>query len=425
METPFTEWMRPRTLNEVAGQEHIVGRGQILDAIIKRKKMTNLIFYGPPGTGKTTVAKILSEEMGLPFRSLNATYSNTQDIRNALADRNTFFAAQGIIIYIDEIHNFNKKQQQLLLEQIEMGEIYLIASTTENPYHSVYKSLLSRCMVLEFLSLKDEDIQTGVEQVVKHLREEMKVTMDPNFINDLIAFANGDLRKAIQMIGLIKDLFSDDEHLELTRENLQRLGSSHNFLYDRNGDEHYDLLSALQKSIRGSDVDASLHYMARLIEAGDLQSICRRLLVIASEDIGLAYPAAISIVKACVDSAFQLGFPEARIVLAQACVLLASAPKSNTAYMAMDKALQDLREHGEATVPNHLKDSHYQGAGDLNRGVEYKYPHSYPFHYVAQQYLPDALAGRVYYEHGDNKMEEQAKAYRDFLRDRDSEKHHK
>lgn len=406
MNIPFAELIRPNSIEQVVGQQHIVGKGKLINRILSTGRMINLIFYGPPGTGKTTIASILAEKSGLTYYKLNATYSKTQDIRDIAAEINTISGINGILVYIDEIQNFNKKQQQLLLEYIEKGEIILIASTTENPYHQIYKSLLSRCTVVKFYSLKHSDIKQGIHNALEKLAQDgYRISCSEEEIDLLIQFSGGDLRKALNTLGIMIELYCENKIMDITPDLLKNVTTSKTILYDKNSDEHYDLLSAFQKSIRGSDVDAALHYLARLLKSGDIISPSRRLLVIASEDIGMAYPQAVSIVKSCIDNAFYLGLPEARIPLAQAVILLTTAPKSNSTITAIDRALQDLDNHSVYTVPDFLKDSHYQGTENLNRGVGYLYPHDYPNHYIKQNYLPETLKNSIYYEPNNNKME--------------------
>ena len=416
MYKPLADKIRPQELSEVCGQQHILGPNKILDRIVKSGVISNMIFYGPPGTGKTTVANIIAQKGNKRFYKLNATNSSIKDIQEICKDLDTFMGREGVVLYLDEIQNFNKKQQQSLLEYIEDGRITLIASTTENPYHYVFKALLSRSTIFEFKPVNEEDIKKALNRAVDLKKEEYKETslkVEEEAINYFASASNGDVRKA--MNGLEVALNSTNPNsdgvviidLEVAKESTQMKVVQ----YDINGDSHYDILSAFQKSIRGSDPDAAIHYLARLVKAGDLISICRRLQVIAAEDIGLAYPQAASIVKALVDSSRELGFPEARIPLAEAVIVLATAPKSNSAIVAIDGALNDLENMTIDDIPNTLKDAHYSGAAALDRGTSYKYPHVYPNHYVKQQYLPNNIKNKKYYEAGDNKMERSSMDY--------------
>ena len=415
MPSPLADKIRPTTLDEVVGQTHILGEGKPLRKIIESARIPNMIFYGPSGIGKTTVARIIANSSNMRMHKLNGTSASIADIREVVAEVSTFAGNNGILLFLDEIQYLNKKQQQSLLEYIESGDITLIASTTENPYFYIYNAILSRSTVFEFSPVKEEDIASALVRALEYAGGELKrdFTLEDGVIEHISKGCGGDVRKAINTIEIcaLSAQIKDDKYhitLNLARELTQRSSMR----YDRDGDEHYDLLSAFQKSIRGSDENAALHYMARLIEADDLISICRRLLVIASEDIGLAYPNAITIVKSCVDAANQLGFPEARIPLAQAVILLCTAPKSNTAINAIDAAIADIRDGNTGDIPMHIRDSHYDGAQKMGRGIEYKYPPNYPNSYVEQQYLPDALKDRKYYEFGDNKIENAARAYR-------------
>lgn len=415
MPSPLADKIRPTTLDEVVGQTHILGEGKPLRKIIESGRIPNMIFYGPSGIGKTTVARIIANSSNLRLHKLNGTTASIADIREVVAEVSTFAGSNGILLFLDEIQYLNKKQQQSLLEYIESGDITLIASTTENPYFYIYNAILSRSTVFEFKPVSDSEVSAAIMRALEFMQDELHRTfaVEDGVIKHISKGCGGDVRKAINTIeicALSAEVKGDEYHitLDLARELTQRSSMR----YDRDGDEHYDLLSAFQKSIRGSDENAALHYMARLIEADDLISICRRLLVIASEDIGLAYPNAITIVKSCVDAANQLGFPEARIPLAQAVILLCTAPKSNTAINAIDAAIADIRAGNTGDIPMHIRDSHYGGAQKMGRGLEYKYPHSYPNSYVEQQYLPDSLKDRKYYEFGDNKIESAAKAYR-------------
>ena len=413
---PLADLIRPQELNEVCGQQHILGENKILDRIVKSGRISNMIFYGPPGVGKTTVANIIARKAGKRFYKLNATNASLKDIQEITKELDTFLGMNGVVLYLDEIQNFNKKQQQSLLEYIEDGRITLIASTTENPYFYIFKALLSRSTIFEFKPVGEEDIKKALQRAVEIKSrdyDEIKLAVSTEAIDYLASYCNGDVRKALNGLDVALNSTKPntekiiDINLEVVRDSTQ----SKVIAYDMDGDAHYDILSAFQKSIRGSDPNAAVHYLARLVKAGDLISICRRLQVIAAEDIGLAYPQAAVIVKSLVDSARELGFPEARIPLAEATVLLATSPKSNSAYKALDAALSDLENSTVGDIPAHLKDAHYGGAAKLGRGVEYKYPHAYPNHYVNQQYLPDNLVGRNYYEYGENKLERATMEY--------------
>ncbi|WP_294351387.1 replication-associated recombination protein A [uncultured Clostridium sp.] len=421
MYKPLADKIRPTKLSEVCGQKHILGSNKILDRILKSGSISNMIFYGPPGIGKTTVANIIAASANKQFYKLNATNASLKDIQDIVKELDTFMGRNGILLYLDEIQNFNKKQQQSLLEYIEDGRITLIASTTENPYHYIFKALLSRSTIFEFKPLSEEDVKEALNRAVNISRESFNETtleVDDEALDYIARASNGDVRKAINAIEVALNSTNPNASgivkidLQVAKDSTQTKVVA----YDINGDSHYDYLSAFQKSIRGSDPDAAIHYLARLIKAGDLISICRRLQVIASEDIGLAYPQAALIVKSLVDSARELGFPEARIPLAEATILLATSPKSNSAYLAIDKALSDLETMKIDDIPNHLKDAHYSGAKALDRGTTYKYPHSFDNHYVKQQYLPNNIKNKIYYEYGDNKIESNTKAYWDRIK---------
>ena len=413
---PLADLVRPTELDEVCGQEHILGKNKILDRIIKSGHISNVIFYGPPGTGKTTVANIIARKAGKRFYKLNATNASLKDIQDITKELDTFLGMNGVVLYLDEIQNFNKKQQQSLLEYIEDGRITLIASTTENPYFYIFKAILSRSTIFEFKPVGEEDIKKALDRAITLRSKEfneicIKVTNEAK--EYLAAYCNGDVRKALNglEVALNSTKPNDDKEILINLEVVKDSTQSKVIAFDMDGDAHYDILSAFQKSIRGSDADAAIHYLARLIKGGDLISICRRLQVIAAEDIGLAYPQAALIVKSLVDSARELGFPEARIPLAEATILLATSPKSNSSYVAINRALADLENMTIDDIPMHLKDAHYGGASKMGRGVEYKYPHAYENHYVKQQYLPDNIQNKVYYEYGDNKMEKTTKEY--------------
>ena len=411
---PLADEIRPQTLEDVVGQSHILGRNGVLRRIIESGQVPNMVFFGPSGTGKTTVANIIANQTHRTLHRLNATTASIADIREVIADVDTLLAPNGVLLYLDEIQYFNKKQQQSLLEFMENGKITVIASTTENPYFTIFNAVLSRSTVFEFKPVTPQEIRPAVDRAFRLLEERSGVTIQASdAVRDYLATAcGGDVRKAINGAEL---LYTAGEQVDgvvtVTLEDAELVGQKSAFRYDRDGDNHYDILSALQKSIRGSDPDAGLHYLARLLEAGDLVSACRRLMVIASEDVGLAYPQAVSIVKSCIDAANMLGLPEARIPLAEAVILMATAPKSNSAIMGIDAALSDIRKGNYGDIPAYLMDSHYAGAKKLGRGLTYQYPHSFPNHYVPQQYLPDRLKDAVYYQYGENKTEQAAKAY--------------
>lgn len=415
MAAPLADRIRPQALDDVVGQEHLLGRDKVLRRMVESGNIPNLIFYGPSGVGKTTVASIIAKRAGKKLCKLNGTTASTSDIRDVVGQTNTIDGIGGVILYLDEIQYLNKKQQQTLLEFIENGSITLIASTTENPYFYVYNAVLSRSTVFEFKPVPPEAVQRAVQRAFDAAGEAAGRSYElEDGVCAYIAFAcGGDVRKAVNAVEMLTLAAGSDT--AVTLEDARQVAQKSAMRYDRDGDEHYDILSALQKSIRGSDENAALHYLARLLEAGDLLSPCRRLLVIASEDIGLAYPMAAAIVKACVDSALQLGLPEARIPLAQAAVLLATAPKSNSAYLGIDAALADVRAGLAGPIPRCLQNKHYDGADVARPGQFYKYPHDFPGHFVRQQYLPDALLGRTYYTFGDNKTEQAARAYREKL----------
>lgn len=413
--SPLADRIRPKTLDDVAGQKHILGKGKILRNIIESGNIPSMIFYGPSGTGKTTVANIAAAISDKPLYKLNATNASVADIKAIVKETEGMMGQNGVLLYLDEIQNFNKKQQQSLLEYTENGSITLIASTTENPYFYVYNAILSRSTVFEFRPLSKEDVEEALNRAIDIITEESEgaIVAEDGFISALADKSGGDVRRALNSLELASRYTNpqSDGIVRLTVETAEQCTQKKVIKYDKMGDSHYDILSAFQKSIRGSDPDAAVHYLARLVEADDIASICRRLMVIACEDIGLAYPTAITVVKACVDSALMLGFPEARIPLAQAVILLATAPKSNSAYMALDAAITDLKSMDTGNIPRQLQNKHFDGEGDLPKGQNYLYPHAYPNHYVKQQYLPDNIKNRKYYEYGENKTEQAAKEY--------------
>ncbi|CEH35327.1 replication-associated recombination protein A [Romboutsia lituseburensis] len=416
---PLADKIRPTNIDEVVGQSHIIGNDKILNRIIKSSFLPNMIFFGPPGVGKTTIAEIIAKESNKNFYKINATNSSLDDVKKVISQLDTINSLGGILLYIDEIQSFNKKQQQSILEFMENGKITLIASTTENPYHYVYKALLSRSSIFEFKPISDIEIARGLKRAVEILKEDSYIDINytEDALMDIARVSDGDMRKALNTLEMV--VYSTRPNVnnivDITPENVKKNTFNKILNYDRDGDSHYDILSAFQKSIRGSDPQAAIHYLARLIKGEDLISICRRLLVIASEDVGLAYPNAIVIVKACVDSAMQIGFPEAKIPLAQATLLLATSPKSNSAYLAISNALDELENEFIMDIPNHIKDAHYKGAKDLGRGLEYKYPHDFKNNYIKQQYLPDNIKNSEYYKPQNNKTEQNIKKYLQYL----------
>ena len=418
MYRPLADEIRPKSLDDVVGQEHILGKNGMLRRIIESGKIPNLIFYGPSGVGKTTVASIIAEKTQRTLHKLNATTAGIGDIKAVIESLDTMLAPNGVLLYLDEIQYFNKKQQQSLLEHIENGKISLIASTTENPYFYVYNAILSRSTVFEFKSVEPKQLSPAIDRAMGIMGEKNGLNWETEAgVSEFIATAcGGDVRKAMNCVELMfYGARETDGKLLLSLEDAKTVAQRSAIRYDRDGDAHYDLLSAFQKSIRGSDPDAAIHYLARLLESGDMISPCRRLLVIAAEDIGLAYPQAISIVKACVDSARELGLPEAQIPLAEATILLATAPKSNSAVSAIKMAMADVKAGRTGDTPRHIKNIHADGA-EVEKVESYKYAHDFKNHYVEQQYLPDAVKDRKYYEFGDNKTELAAKKYWDEIK---------
>ena len=415
---PLADLIRPDSLSDVVGQAHILGEDGLLRRIIESGEVPNMIFYGPSGTGKTTVANIIAKKTNRVLHRLNATTAGIADIKAIIDELDTFLAPGGVLLYLDEIQYFNKKQQQSLLEFIETGKIILIASTTENPYFYVYNAILSRSTVFEFKQVPPQALEPAVERAIRLMGERngLEPEAEEGVVKLVAEQCGGDVRKAINAVEL---LFSAGRRaggkIRLLLEDAKQATQRSAMRYDRDGDTHFDVVSALMKSMRGSDPDAALHYLARLLEAGDLAGACRRILCSASEDIGLAYPQAASIVKSCVDSALQLGMPEARLPLAEAVILLATAPKSNTGCVAIDRAMADVRAGKAGPIPREMQNVHADGTG-FEREQGYKYPHSYPNRWVKQQYLPDNLKNAVYYEYGDNKTEQAAKAYWDLIK---------
>ncbi len=415
---PLADRIRPQSLDEVLGQGHILGQDGLLRRVIDSGKIPNMVFYGPSGTGKTTVANIIAQRSGRTLRRLNATTASLADVRDVMDQVGTLLAPNGVLLYLDEIQYFNKKQQQSLLEFIENGKITLIASTTENPYFTIFNAILSRSTVFEFKMLTAEDIMPAVERGISLQAQELgvEVVCEPGVQKHLAAACGGDVRKALNAVELLMTASRiRDGVLTITLDDAKLVAQRSAMRYDRDGDDHFDIASALMKSLRGSDPDAALHYLARLLEAGDMLTAIRRILCSASEDIGMAYPQAASIVKSCVDSALQLGLPEAKLPLAQAVILLATAPKSNSVASAIDAAMADVRAGRTGDYPRHLQNVHADGAG-FEREQGYLYPHNYPNHWVEQQYLPDAIKDHVYYEYGPNKTEQAAKAYWDKIK---------
>ncbi len=419
MNKPLADRFRPQSLDDIVGQKHLIGEGKPLRKIIESGNIPNLIFYGPSGVGKTTLATYIANKTNKMLKKLNGTTASTADIKSIVSEIGTFSGINGILLYLDEIQYFNKKQQQTLLEYIENGSITLIASTTENPYFYVYNAILSRSTVFEFKAVEPAEIEKAVRRAASLLEQEqgIEIEMPDSCVRKIASGCGGDVRKAMNAVELsVLAADGDSKHKIVTDEAVSQLVQKSSMRYDKDGDEHYDIVSAYQKSMRGSDPNAALHYLGRLLEAGDLPSACRRLMVCACEDVGLAYPQIIPIVKSCVDIAQAVGLPEARIPLADAVVLVCSAPKSNSAYMAINAAMQDIKTGVSGPVPRQLQNKHYDGEDNPNKGQHYIYPHDYPNHYTYQQYLPDAIKNKVYYEFGDNKTEQAFKAYWDKIK---------
>lgn len=407
MQKPLADQMRPETFEDVVGQSHLLSKDSTFRKVIDSGHISNMIFYGPPGTGKTTMANIIAKKANMSLYKLNGTTASTEDIKKVINDINSLFTNNGILLYLDEIQYLNKKQQQSLLEFVESGDITLIASTTENPYFYIYPALLSRCTVFEFKAIQKVEIEKGLSRAAKNI----EVVLEKEALSLLALSANGDMRKALNNLEFLSNSLTKSN--KITTKMVESFIDKANISYDRSEDKHFDNLSALMKSLRGSDPDAAVFYLAKMLEAGDLIAACRRLLCSAAEDVGMAYPNIIPIVKACVDSALQLGMPEARLPLSNAAILIATSPKSNSACLAIDAAISDIHQGKGINVPRTLQNTHYDGEDAKVKGQHYKYPHDYSHHWVKQQYLPDDIKNAKYYIYQDNKFEQALKDYWD------------
>ena len=409
MATPLADLVRPTSIDEMVGQKHLFGKDSLFRKTISRNVIPNMIFYGPPGVGKTTVANIIAKNTDMILHKLNGTTASLDDIKKVIDDSKSVFASKGVLLYLDEIQYFNKKQQQSLLEYVEKGLITLIASTTENPYFYIYPALLSRCTVFEFKLINKSEIKKGLERII-NLK---KIKIEEAAVDRLALSANGDIRKAINNLEVVY-LANGNKAIKL--EDVDQIVDKAHIVYDKSEDKHFDHLSALMKSLRGSDPYAAIFYLAKMLEAGDLQAVCRRILCSVNEDVGLAYPSLIPIVKSCVDIALQIGMPEAKLPLSNAVVLIATAPKSNSAYMAYARAVSDIQMGKGSSVPRELQNTHFDGEDAEVKGQNYKYPHDYKNHYVKQQYLPDDVKDAHYYIYGNNKFEQALKEYWDKIK---------
>ena len=414
MAPPLSDKIRPSSIEDIVGQEHLLGKGKLLRNIIDSETLPNMIFYGPSGVGKTTLAKILAKHTSKRLFKLNATTASTADIKDIIAQIDTFTAPNGILLYLDEIQYFNKKQQQTILEFIETGKITLIASTTENPSFYIYNAILSRSVIFEFKFVNSNEIKKALIRVIKFIEKEekVKVIASDDVLDYIATLAAGDVRRAINFLELC-NLSSTikNKSKKISLDTATQLNFSGNIRYDKAGNEHYDTLSAYQKSMRGSDPNAAIYYLARLLSSGDLISACRRLMVCVCEDVGLAYPQIIPIVKSCVDIAMQVGLPEARIPLADAVIMVCLAPKSNSAYAAINNAMSDISSGKIFPFPRQLQNNHCDASDVKNKGQFYLYPHDFENHWVAQEYLPKELKNTKYYIPDKNKTESSFNSY--------------